>query len=61
MEKQYAIPIALGASILIAAAISTSFLPLQFASGIVLNKPANLAGAPPAIPRVCPNPTMPNQ
>jgi hypothetical protein len=46
MEKQYAITIILGASILFAA-ISTSFLPLQFASGTLIgNKPANPAGAP---------------
>jgi hypothetical protein len=47
MKKQYMIPIILGASILLAA-ISTSFLPSQFATGTPLaNKPANPAGAPP--------------
>jgi hypothetical protein len=59
MEEQYAIPVALGASILLAA-VSTSLLPLQFASGTtvidnekaierlsgpsIMNKPANSAG-----------------
>jgi hypothetical protein len=47
MGKQYSIPIMLGASILLLAAISTSFLPLQFASATVEEKPANPAGAPP--------------
>jgi hypothetical protein len=47
MEKQYAILTVLGASILLTAAISTSFLPLQFASATGLTKPANPAGAPP--------------
>src|ERR671930_498838 len=50
MEKQYAIPIVLGVSIVLLA-ISTSFFPLQqFASATVpaLKKPANpAAGAPP--------------
>ena len=47
MEKQYAISIVLGASILLAA-ISTSFISLQFASGTLIgNKAANPAGAPP--------------
>jgi hypothetical protein len=56
MQKQYAIPIILGASILLTA-ISTSSLPLQFASATILNKPANPAGAP---PRVCSSPPTPN-
>ena len=48
MRKQYSIPIVLEASILLlAAAISTSFLPLQFASATIPEKPANPAGAPP--------------
>jgi hypothetical protein len=47
MQKQYAIPIMLAASILLVTAILTSLLPLQFASGTIVNKPANPAGAPP--------------
>ncbi|MFL6432837.1 MAG: hypothetical protein ACJ71O_03765 [Nitrososphaeraceae archaeon] len=52
MKKQYAIPIILGVSILLAA-ISTSLLPLQqqFASGAgntTGGPPANTTGGPPA-------------
>ena len=43
MEKQYVIPVVLGASILLAA-VSTSLLPLQFASGTT----SNMTGGPSA-------------
>jgi hypothetical protein len=71
MEEQYAIPVALGASILLAA-VSTSLLPLQFASGTtvidnekaierlsgpsIMNKPANSAGTSPPSLRSQANP-----